>query len=87
MTDILDEIFKSENIRYTISDKHIVLYKADKSELPGVNQKLKAITGVVLDNNNEPIIGAKRVHSGNKYRNNYGYGRKVYLGSARQCNN
>lgn len=58
VTDILDEIFKSENIRYTISDKHIVLYKADKSELPGVNQKLKAITGVVLDNNNEPIIGA-----------------------------
>lgn len=58
VTDILDEIFKGENIRYTISDKHIVLYKADKSELPGVNQKLKTITGVVLDNNDEPIIGA-----------------------------
>ena len=64
VTDILDEIFKGENIRYTISDKHIVLYKADKSELLVLNQKLKTITGVVLDNNDEPIIGANVSISG-----------------------
>lgn len=56
VTDILDELFTRENIQYIINDKHIVLYRADK-ESPIPQQKQK-ITGIVKDENGEPVIGA-----------------------------
>lgn len=58
ITDILDEIFKEEDIKYTIKDKHVVLYKEVKSEYPVIEQKEKNISGVVVDANGDPVIGA-----------------------------
>ncbi len=64
VTEILDEIFRGENIEYTINDKHIVLYKADKTHLLSVNQKVKVVKGFVADTNGDPIIGANIVQKG-----------------------
>lgn len=57
VTDVLDEIFAGENIRYVINDKHIVLYKADDKNTPTVIQQAKTITGLVTDENGEPLTG------------------------------
>lgn len=64
VTDILDEIFEGEHIKYTINDKHIVLYKENTSEVPVANQTTKQIKGIVVDANKEPIIGANIVQKG-----------------------
>ena len=64
VTDILDELFRGENVKYTINDKHIVLYKADKAEVPDTNQTVRAIKGTVTDTNGEPIVGANIIQKG-----------------------
>ncbi|MDF9830559.1 TonB-linked SusC/RagA family outer membrane protein [Parabacteroides sp. PF5-6] len=61
--EILDELFASENIKYTIDDKHIILYKEGGRILPA-SQQGRRITGVVVDDLGEPIIGANVVEAG-----------------------
>ena len=64
VTDILDELFAGEGIEYTISDKHIVLYKETAHALREVNQQGKRITGTVTDAAGEPVIGANIIEKG-----------------------
>lgn len=59
VSEILDEITKQNNLSYTISGKHILIRKVS-----GINQQLKKISGVVLDEYNEPIIGANVIEKG-----------------------
>lgn len=59
VNEVLDELFKGENVKYTINDRHIVLYKSDVPETPIVAQvNEKEITGTIVDNVGMPIIGA-----------------------------
>ena len=67
--EILDDIFTEENIRYTINDRHIILYKnndpkPEKSGTPFPQQAKRQITGTVVDEQGEPVIGANVVEKG-----------------------
>lgn len=60
---ILDQLLKKQNLLYEIKDRHIIIYKSESNK--SVNkQEEKVIKGVVLDENNEPIIGANVVEKG-----------------------
>lgn len=63
VTDILDNLFSNEGIRYVVNDKHIVLYKAE-SGLASVVQASRTVRGRVVDETGEPIIGANIVEKG-----------------------
>lgn len=62
--EVLDNLLKGSDVKYVINDKHIVLYKGEKHELPLKNQQIKTIAGVVTDSNGEPVIGANVVEKG-----------------------
>lgn len=63
VTDILDAVFSSEGIKYIISDKHIVLYKAENAS-PVRMQDSKIVKGSIVDENGEPVIGANVIEKG-----------------------
>ena len=65
ITDILDTILDNKDITYRITDKHIIIYKADKPII-GTNivQQERRITGTVFDDQGEPIIGANIIEKG-----------------------
>ena len=58
VNDLLDKLFRGEDISYKIENKHIVLYKKDKNVAPVVTQKEKVVTGTITDHQGMPIIGA-----------------------------
>ncbi|MDR2921578.1 MAG: SusC/RagA family TonB-linked outer membrane protein [Tannerella sp.] len=69
--DVLDEVFRDTNITYEVLDKNIILSTGRKEistsgrEAPGIRQQSgKRITGVVLDQDSEPVIGANVVEKG-----------------------
>ncbi len=65
--EILDEIFKGNNIGYTIKDNHIILYKNTEIPVPqtkNTQQQKKTVTGTVIDELNEPVIGANIMEKG-----------------------
>ena len=55
VTEILDQLFAKENIGYSINDTHIVLFKKQVN-ISRPNQNGKRISGIVKDNNGEPVI-------------------------------
>ncbi|MCD7977284.1 MAG: TonB-dependent receptor [Tannerellaceae bacterium] len=57
--EILDQIAKEQNISYRIVDKHIILTPHN-----GVPQQTRKISGVVIDNYGDPVIGANVVVKG-----------------------
>lgn len=60
---ILDNLFKDTNIQYRIVDRQIILTK--KSSLSEIlQQPKKQITGIITDQQGEPIIGANIVENG-----------------------
>ncbi len=66
VTDVLNELFAGKNVSYSISDKHIVLYKKDKeTKKTTVTQQRKDVSGKIVDAEGEPIIGANVVEKGN----------------------
>lgn len=64
ITDILRELFKNSNIDYNIVENQIILSKS-KTAISGTHQNnKKRITGKVVDQNGEAIIGANVVEKG-----------------------
>ncbi|MCD7977342.1 MAG: SusC/RagA family TonB-linked outer membrane protein [Tannerellaceae bacterium] len=64
---ILDQVFNGTNIEYRIDGQMVVLYSNRKADTPGVSgiqQSNKRVTGVVLDEFGEPVIGANVVVKG-----------------------
>lgn len=62
---VLAELLKEQGVTYTINDKHIVIYKkTDTPKSGAVSQQERRITGVVVDDINEPVIGANVVVKG-----------------------
>lgn len=59
--EVLEQLFANGNVRYTVQDKHIVLYTSpstDKKEVQSVQQTKKTVQGIVKDNTGEPVVGA-----------------------------
>lgn len=61
VSEILNEITKNNNLSYTITGKHIIITKI-RTDLQ--TQTSRKITGIVTDENGEPIIGANVVEKG-----------------------
>lgn len=59
VSEILSEITKNNNLTYKITGKHIIITKATTT-----SQALRKITGIITDENGEPIIGANIVEKG-----------------------
>lgn len=74
ISEILDKLFPEGSVKYTIHDRHVVLFKEDqlpaknnpdKPEMPAVNQQGKTISGTVTDGTSgEPLIGVNIVVKG-----------------------
>jgi len=62
ITDILDQALKGSDIAYQVKDKVIILAK--KELLNTLQQTAKHITGRVVDQFDEPVIGANVVEKG-----------------------
>ncbi len=55
---ILDNIFTGTNLTYSINDRQVSVAKSGSSETSvPIQQQSKTITGTVIDNYNEPLIG------------------------------
>ena len=54
--DVLNKMFGNSDIAYTVVNKKIILNKKEAIDL--MQQQGKRVTGVVVDKNNEPVIGA-----------------------------
>ena len=63
--DLLDEIFEGTNVTYSVMNKRIILSLKEKDEVQSTKQTGNYhITGVVVDELGEPIIGASVVEKG-----------------------
>lgn len=59
--EILDELFKNTNIKYEVLDKNIILTTSQNTVSNtdrAISQQDKNVSGVVTDQNGDPIIGA-----------------------------
>lgn len=64
---VLNQIFSPGEIRYTINDRHIALYKAASkghAGAPAGQQKTLTVKGQVKDTRGEPVVGASIVVKG-----------------------
>lgn len=55
--EVLKQILQKQNVVYEIKGKNIIVSKKSIQKTP-VNQKSQSVTGVVTDQNSEPVIGA-----------------------------
>lgn len=62
VSDYLDEALSESDLTYKFTNNYIILSNAEK--LPQIQQGKKQITGVVTDQNGEPIIGANVIEKG-----------------------
>lgn len=59
--EVLDDLFRNTDIKYEVLDKNIILTlkKETASNIsPAISQQDKNVSGVVVDQNGEPVIGA-----------------------------
>lgn len=59
--EVLAVLFKNTDIKYEVLDKNIILTSQKETASAGslpVNQQDKSVSGVVVDSNGEPVIGA-----------------------------
>lgn len=64
LTQVLEKLFAGMNVKYEIKDKTISIYRPNKS-IPTENSgRASRITGVVIDSEGEPVIGANILEKG-----------------------
>ncbi|MDR1097551.1 MAG: TonB-dependent receptor plug domain-containing protein, partial [Tannerella sp.] len=61
-TEVLDELFDGSGVKYTIDDKHIILFKTDDNV--ALSQHDRRVTGTVKDTQGEAIAGANVAEKG-----------------------
>ncbi|MDR1526002.1 MAG: TonB-dependent receptor plug domain-containing protein, partial [Tannerella sp.] len=61
--EVLNQVFKDLNIRYEVSGKRIIL---SEIAVKDIQQEKKIVTGNVLDELGEPVVGANVVEKGTK---------------------
>lgn len=60
---VMIQLLRGQNLKYTINDKHIIIYK--KNNESSVNQQdKKNISGTITDVNGSPILGANILEKG-----------------------
>jgi len=74
INEILDNILSNTDLKYRILDNQVVIYRDDTKIIPKeieeivseliIQQQKKQITGKIIDQNGEPIIGANIVEKG-----------------------
>lgn len=65
VASFLNKAFEGSEIEYEFENKYIILSKKEKDEKSGTLQAdKKKITGTIVDQNNEPVIGANVVVKG-----------------------
>lgn len=65
INNIMDLLLRGQDLSYTIDEKHIIIYKKNRfNEQLQSQQNKRHITGVVVDQKGEPIIGANIVEKG-----------------------
>ena len=76
--EVLNAMLKTTNLTYEIDNRQIALIIKEKN---GISQKSKKISGVVKDENNEPVIDWRQ-HRSTQYheRNDHGFGRTFLYG-------
>lgn len=61
---VLDNLFKNAGIEYEMEGTHIVLSAKEVNTVAAVEQQTRTVTGRIVDNMGEPIIGANVVVKG-----------------------
>ena len=64
ITDILFDAFNETNINYSLYNQYIVLKKGENKTKSTSEEKRKKLSGIILDENKEPIIGASVIITG-----------------------
>lgn len=64
VSEVLDNLFKNAGIEYEMEGTHIVLSAKDADAVAAVKQQTHTVTGRIVDNNGEAIIGANVVVKG-----------------------
>lgn len=66
LADVLDLLFANTDINYKLVDKYIVITTKEETEVPGLLQGpvKRQISGMVVDEQGEPVIGANIVEKG-----------------------
>lgn len=64
---VLDDMLKNTDITYALEGTHIVLTKKTSEDVPAGQQQMRSIKGIVVDEANEPIIGANVIVKGTTY--------------------
>ncbi len=62
--EILDQTLKNKNLAYEIKDRHIIIYKTERSSKNSKNQQTRQISGKIVDERGEAVIGANVVEKG-----------------------
>ncbi len=72
ITDVLDELFKGENVRYTINDRQIILSPGEMNLKSGdVIQQARKVTGNVKSEDGEALPGVSVVVKGTSIGTSY----------------
>ena len=61
---ILNQILKNQALQYEIKDRHIIIYKTETAGKAVDQPARKVITGTVMDETGQPVIGANVVEKG-----------------------
>jgi TonB-linked SusC/RagA family outer membrane protein len=68
---ILDRLLGKENVRYEITESNLILiypvetnHVSERINMADVGQQKKTVTGIILDEKGEPVIGANVVEEG-----------------------
>lgn len=66
LNTVLADVFEGMPVKYNVENKTISIYKAKEPSVitTVVNQEKKTVTGVILDQDGEPVIGANIVEKG-----------------------
>ena len=65
LEEVLRQIFRNTGYKYQIIDKQVLIKAADNTtSSTGVQQSRKTVTGTIVDESGEPIIGANVVEKG-----------------------
>ena len=64
VSKVLDNLFKNAGIEYEMEGTHIVLSAKDVDAAAAIKQQTQTVTGRIVDNNGEAIIGANVVVKG-----------------------
>lgn len=64
--DVLDKLFANTDLGYAVEGVNIILFKKEVAETAAIDatQQARTITGIVVDEKGEPIIGANVIEKG-----------------------